>query len=88
VLGYGPRYALLDTFATACLFLAALAWAHGAVRRAPPRAVELDPTASSSLKVDLKAIVLQIVGIAVLLGVVGVFMEYLRNVHILPWSAP
>jgi hypothetical protein len=88
MLGYGPRYALVDTLATACLFLAALAWAQGAVRRARPGAGELDPSGSSSLKADLKVIVLQIVGLAVLLGAIGVFMEYLRNAHILPWSAP
>ena len=88
MLGYGPRYALVDALGTACLFLAALAWAHGAVTRARARAVELDPTASPSLKVDLKVIVLQIVGLAVLLVVVGIFMEYLRNAGVLPWSAP
>jgi len=88
MLGYGPRYALVDTFATACLFLAALGWAQGAVSRARAHALELDPTTTRSIRTDLKVIGLQVVGLAVLLVAVGVFMEYLRNAHILPWTAP
>jgi hypothetical protein len=88
MLGYGPRYALVDSLATACLFLAALAWAQAVVSQTRAHALDVAPTASPALKADAKVIGLQLVGLAVLLVVVSVFMEYLRKAHVLPWSAP
>ena len=53
--GYGPRYGAVDTVATACLFLAALFWAHASV--AGTRASEgAGATTLQSFKAGLKPI--------------------------------
>jgi hypothetical protein len=84
VTGYGPRYALVAIVAEACLIASVLCWAWARVHVAKEAALERGsgPTFAVS---DGKALLLQLALLGVLLVVVGIGMEFLRNLGILPW---
>jgi hypothetical protein len=84
VTGYGSRYAAVAILAEACLGASVCCWAWARVRMANEAGLERGAGATFSAG-DGKALLLQLALLGVLLVVVGIGMEFLRNVGILPW---
>jgi hypothetical protein len=85
VIGYGPRYATLEGVADAVAVATFGLWLFARWSRRRSGADSPDPDPKLFQPGDIRAIVLQLLALAVVLVVAGVGMEILRHQGILHW---